>query len=377
MSPPADSDDESDLELRSDISDEDGQKMLQEIKSIDVGAIQRDLAASTIHRQEATWKSWSEYSQSISRSEPLKVLKKAGCRIFIGYFLWYRRSHERAKRLNTYESIWKWIRQLYYDKFRVEMPDAIGKPVTDYLHTTFCDTFSLVRGMKQTFTVGHHTLHGMFHYFWCLDTSGLVAYERDRVQVSFVTQQIAFVVARTGTVVESGTAGIRGSNQAPTYRDYKLKLLNPPDDESLLVLEVTLMYDKGKRKRSEPRTFTLYENRACPAMCPVIMFCSIAFADNAFHPALMAQGLCPAKMHSFKTPEGRIDIEFRFREDILDIPVCRAFERHLTGIRTHPTKAMSAVPYCRIMKRLGQMSGLPHPFRPYCLRREGGTELTG
>lgn len=324
-----------------------------------------------------TWKSWSKYSQSISRSESFKVLKKASCRIFIGYFLWYRRSYERAKRLNIYESIWKWIRQLYYDKFRVEMPDAIGKPVTDYLYITFCDTFSLIRGMKQTFTVGHYTLHGMFHYFWCLDTSTLVAYKRDRVQVSFATQQIIFMIARTGAVVESGTAGIRGLNQALIYRDYKLKLLNPPDDESLLVLEVILMYDKGKRKRFEPKTFTLYENRACPAIYPIIIFYSLAFADNAFYPALMAQGLCPAKMHSFKTPEGRIKIEFKFREDILDTPVYRTFERTLTGIRTHPIKAMSAVPYCRIIKRLGQISGLLYPFRPYCLRREDRTELIG
>lgn len=50
MSPSTDLDSESDFELRSDISDEDGQKMLQEIKSIEIGAIQRDLAVSTVYR---------------------------------------------------------------------------------------------------------------------------------------------------------------------------------------------------------------------------------------------------------------------------------------------------------------------------------------
>ena len=47
------------------------------------------------------------------------------------YFVWYRKGHPRAKRLNTYESLWKGLRQLYYDQTQRAIDDSVGKPVTD------------------------------------------------------------------------------------------------------------------------------------------------------------------------------------------------------------------------------------------------------
>ena len=49
----------------------------------------------------------------------------------MGYLIWYRLKHKRAKRLNTFESLWKFLRQLHYDKTQQEMPKLIGKQVTD------------------------------------------------------------------------------------------------------------------------------------------------------------------------------------------------------------------------------------------------------
>lgn len=46
---------------------------------------------------------------------PLLKLCHAGA--FKGYLIWYHNQHPRAKRLNTFESVWKGIRQLYYDRF--------------------------------------------------------------------------------------------------------------------------------------------------------------------------------------------------------------------------------------------------------------------
>ena len=47
------------------------------------------------------------------------------------YLVWYQKKHERAKRLNTYEVVWKLLRQLYYDKTQSKMPEIVGKQVTD------------------------------------------------------------------------------------------------------------------------------------------------------------------------------------------------------------------------------------------------------
>ena len=197
------------------------------------------------------------------------------------------------------------------------------------------------------------------------------------MQLAIVLLFLAYTGARPGAIVESGCGGIRGTNEALLYGDVKLRLLQPQDHVPLLVLEVTVRLDKGKRNRPSPKTITLYENRECPAMCPIVHFVALAFADNAFHEGLMAEGLAPKKLHSFRNPEGRITLDFKFRDDVLRKPIFRTYERQLEGIRVHPFKALSAKAISDESKRLGQRAGLPHPFRPYCLRREVGTKLTG
>ena len=291
------------------------------------------------------------------------------------YMNWYQKNHTRAKRLNTYESLWKFLRQLYYDKTQSKVPEIVGKQVTDYIHGDFCTKFSLIRGIKQKFCVGHNTLLGMLHYHWKFDTS-IFPCERERVQLATILLFLAYTGARPGAIVESTSGGIKGSNESLLYKDLKLKLLQPLGSAPLLVLEITIRLDKGKRKRASPKTITLYENSECPAMCPIVHFLALAFADNAFHPQLVAAGLCAEDMHRFRNPEGRITIDFKFKDDILEVPLFRAYQRSFDGISVHPTKALPAQTLNEESKRLGQRAGLPHSFQPYCLRREVGTELT-
>ena len=63
---------------------------------------------------------------------------------------------------------------------------------------------------------------------------------------------LAFTGARPSTIFESGCKGIAGTSAALPCKDVKLRLLQPPDEASLPVLEVTIMLDKGKRKRNAP-----------------------------------------------------------------------------------------------------------------------------
>ena len=112
-------------------------------------------------------------------------------------------------------------------------------------------------------------------------------------------------------------------------------------------------------------------------MCPVLHFAALAFADHAFHDDLMSAGLTPHCLHSFSCPDGRITIEFALRDDILEVPVFRRSMRTVEGHSVHPTRAESADTISYGTKRLGQRAGFEHPFTPYCLRREVGTEITG
>ena len=105
--------------------------------------------------------------------------------------------------------------------------------------------------MKHKPVVGHTGLYGVLHYHWKFDTE-VFAHELQRVSLAAGLLFIAYTGARPGAVFESGSDGIRGTNAALLYRDVKLRLLQPPTGTSLLVLEVTIVLDKGKRNRGAP-----------------------------------------------------------------------------------------------------------------------------
>ena len=112
-------------------------------------------------------------------------------------------------------------------------------------------------------------------------------------------------------------------------------------------------------------------------MCPILHFVAIAFAHNAFHPRLVSAGLTPHTLHNFSSPDGRITIDFAFRDDILELLIFRRSTRSIEGVHVDPLKALSANSISYWTKRLGQRAGFDHSFQPYALQREVGTELTG
>lgn len=158
------SDDGSDFEIDSNVSDADLLELQQELKRLDPKRMQRDLADATIALQAAAMKRWERYrfplrlpflparalaaSQISGRSrltcspspnlsycalvrmDAVKLLKKCDAAAFQGYLIWYHKTHPRARRLNTYESHWKGLRQLYYDTTWKVVDEHVGKLVT-------------------------------------------------------------------------------------------------------------------------------------------------------------------------------------------------------------------------------------------------------
>lgn len=60
----------------------------------------------------------------------MELLKFCSIMSFKGYLIRYYKTHPRARRLNTYESVWKTLRQLYYDICHKVLADDIGKEIT-------------------------------------------------------------------------------------------------------------------------------------------------------------------------------------------------------------------------------------------------------
>lgn len=68
----------------------------------------------------------------------------------------------------------------------------------------------------------------------------------------------------------------------------------------------------------------------------------MAFAHDAFHPRLVSAGLILYTLYSFSSLDGRITIDFAFRDDILEILVFRYSTRSIKGVHVDPIKALSA-----------------------------------
>ena len=63
---------------------------------------------------------------------------------------------------------------------------------------------------------------------------------------------LAFTEARPDAIFENDCKEIVGTNAALLYKDVKLRLLQPPNEASLLILKVIIRLNKGKRKRNAP-----------------------------------------------------------------------------------------------------------------------------
>ncbi len=50
---------------------------------------------------------------------------------FKGFLIWYQKTHLRARRLSTFESVWKWLRQVYYDTYYKVIAKDVGEEITN------------------------------------------------------------------------------------------------------------------------------------------------------------------------------------------------------------------------------------------------------
>jgi uncharacterized protein DUF3435 len=88
-------------------------------------------------------------------------------------------------------------------------------------------------------------------YHWRLDTVS-VPHERYAVQLPLLILMTAYTSSRPGALIESGC--LRGSNDSLCYKDVVLRVLPNPVEltRHLVVMEVSLLFMKGKRNKSQP-----------------------------------------------------------------------------------------------------------------------------
>ncbi|OJD09861.1 hypothetical protein ACJ73_10049 [Blastomyces percursus] len=208
-------------------------------------------------------------------------------------------------------------------------------------HQTFIlgpltDEYDLDLSIDYKPVVSVEDLVAILHYHWYLDTAS-VTHERYTVQNPLLMLFIAYTSTRPGALIESGC--LRGSNDALCYKDIVLRVIPNPDqpDRHVLVMEVSLMFMKGKRNKSQPTTYIFHERDDNLALCPVSHFLALALADDAFD----ARGINSVEdVLRIRVMVPRNSLHLKWKPHMLNIPVFRRAVHTAEGIRISPDKAL-------------------------------------
>ncbi|KAK2737878.1 hypothetical protein FQN55_000890 [Onygenales sp. PD_40] len=190
------------------------------------------------------------------------------------------------------------------------MDEIIEEQVSEFILRLLTDEYNLDLSVQYKPTLSVEDLLSVLYYHWCLDML-VVPYEWYTVQLLLLMLMTAYTSSRPGALIESGC--IQGSNDALQYWDVVLRVL-PNPERHILVMEVTLMFMKGKRNESQP-------------------------------------------------------LQLRWRSEKLNIPVFRHTYHTAHGVRTSPDHALLYDLFNQYLQRLDHNAGLEEPLTPYYIRR--------
>ncbi|KAL2364863.1 hypothetical protein RJZ56_002210 [Blastomyces dermatitidis] len=257
---------------------------------------------------------------------------------------------------------WKFLRLLVKRETGRKVDELIGE---QFILGPLTDEYDLDLSTSYKPVVSVEDLIAILHYHWCVDTAS-VTHERYTLQNALLMLFIAYTSARPGALIESGC--LRGSNEALCYKDIALRVVPNPDqpERHLLVMEVSLLFMKGKRGKSQPTTYIFHERDDNLALCPVSHFIALALADDAFE----ARGIVSVEdILRVRVPAHRNSLHLKWKADMLDVPVFRRAIHTAEGVRISPDKALPYDILNQYLQRLGRNAGFENKLTPYCIRR--------
>ncbi|EER41744.1 FluG domain-containing protein [Histoplasma capsulatum H143] len=145
------------------------------------------------------------------------------------------------------------------------------------------------------------------------------------------------------------------------YADWRLKNFNitkqNQPDQHVLVMEVSLMFMKGKRNKSQPRQ---------PRALSCLPLLALALADDAFD----ARGISSVEdVLRIQVMTPRNSLHLKWKPHMLNVPVFRRAVHTAEGIRISPDKALPYNTFNQYLQRLGRNAGFEHKLTPYCIRQ--------
>ncbi|OJD21830.1 hypothetical protein ACJ73_06825 [Blastomyces percursus] len=242
---------------------------------------------------------------------------------------------------------WKFLRLLFKRETGRKVDGLVGgELISEFILGPLTDEYDLDLSIDYKPVVSVEDLVAILDYHWCLDIAS-VTHERYTVQNPLLMLFIAYTSTRPGALIESGC-------------------LRDQLDRHVLVMEVSLLFMKGKRNKSQPTTYIFHERDDNLALCPVSHFLALALADDAFD----ARGINSVEdVLRIRVTAPRNSLHLKWKPHMLNIPVFRRAVHAAEGIRISPDKALPYDTFNQYLQRLGRNAGFEHKLTPYCIRR--------
>ncbi|KAI9766747.1 MAG: hypothetical protein M1839_004778 [Geoglossum umbratile] len=233
------------------------------------------------------------------------------------------------------------LRQCSAEQKTGQQPDDyVGKEVADYIDGPLREEHDLDLSVhpfpRSRFSLANiDDLLVILHYQWAFDTATF-PHERQRAQLSLLLLMIAYTSSRPGALIESES--LRGSNEALCYKNVRVLVIKNPyePDYNMIVMEVTSRYGK-EESRNLSTTYLFHERDDNLAICPILQFLALAFADNAFE-AEVINSLEDIFRLNVKAP--RNSLQLKWKHSWQDTPIFRHAVCTLDGIRISSDKAL-------------------------------------
>ncbi|MCJ1252196.1 hypothetical protein MMC30_009443, partial [Trapelia coarctata] len=286
------------------------------------------LAAASRAKLKRMEEKWKQFCDRIGKDLSDYFAGATGESI-AAFLEWYLDQND-IKRLICLYNAFKMLQMLYRYEIGHSINKTIGEEVKRSIKSEFKRSYNLTVGTPYKPVIKVADLFALVH-FLCNNDAYRYSHERDRVQLVLFLLLSVYILSRPDALVESSADGIKGSGNGLRYRDVKLTLIpNPVAGKiDILVLKITLLLTKGKRYSKKPIIYVLYERDDNLALCPVLHFLAVTFADQAF---TAFNFISPEALYQIKVEEPRHTIELKWYPQKKDMCIFRRAKKGFAGI---------------------------------------------
>ncbi|KAJ9155542.1 DUF3435 domain protein [Pleurostoma richardsiae] len=357
------------------------------------GVVKKVHSDTTKVNMAGVTKKWREHCAHLDVDDysHMDVAAKEDIMVFLE---WMLDTYKRIRKRSTVHEYKRVFLMVYRKSVSRDFDKEASSEINDHINGYLTVTYALDTKMKEKPVMNVDDIYLILHHHWVLDAS-VFPDEQQRIGMALLLLLQAYTATRPRVLVykplnknrirehylgwedddweEEELEPEEINFKTLCYRDFNLFLLpNPEGGRDVQLMEVTLRYTKNYERRANPKTFVLYEVEDF-IFDPTLLMVTMGFLDNAFDSDIRSV----EEFYRVKVPPSRRSLEFRWKKEILDIPVFRQAVQTSDGLRTSPpipgeAEALHYHTYLYYLQRLGLACGLMQILTAYMIRRGAG-----